>query len=247
MLLLCGIRKEIVRIPTKDLLKCTLLGALGLPLTYGVFYSGMAGSSATEANLVIAAEPIIVAVLAWFLLKERLSNLQQVGLIVGFVGLYILIMQGLRPVFQGESLANAIMTFGLLIECMGSILGKSLANKYPGLLVVSLEFISGSILTLPFAIREWELHPLHAAPQSAWFAIAYLCIGCSFVAYGVWYLFLPKFEVSAMSGFLFVQPLAGPFMAWYFRGEAPHSITYFGAALVLAGVWLVTGAVSKSR
>jgi len=239
LFLLVRFQKKLLRIEPEDRLRLFLVGLLGIPLTFGIFYSGMAGSSATEANLVIAAEPIIIALLAMLFLKEHLRKVQQVGLLVGFAGLYVLIMRGFLPRFEGAALSNSIMTAALLFECYASITGKSLSDKYPGLVVVTFEFAIGSLLTLPFAAREMMAHHSHHLTVVEWSSIAYLSLGCSFFSYGIWYWLLPKYNISAMSGFLFVQPMAGPLLAYIFRHEPLYPATFIGAALVILGVWLV--------
>ncbi len=220
---------------------------LGGPVTYGIFYSGMSGSSASEANLVIAAEPILIAVLAYFLLKERLKSVQRWGLVIGFAGLYVLVMRGLMPRFEGEALSNSIMTAALVFECTASIIGKALTDKYPGLFVVAVEFAIGVSVSLPLALREISKSPVHTFTPALTGSVLYLCLGCSFFAYGVWYWMLPRYDVSTMSGFLFIQPMAGPFFAYLIRHEKLTPATWAGAALILIGVWLVavTGGRAK--
>jgi drug/metabolite transporter (DMT)-like permease len=239
LFLLVRFQRKPLKIERKDYLRLFLVGLLGIPVTYGIFYSGMVGSSATEANLVIAAEPIIIALLAMLFLKEHLSKVRQVGLLVGFAGLYVLIMRGFLPRFEGAALSNSIMTAALLFECYASITGKSLTDTYPGLVVVMYEFGIGSLIALPFAVRELTAHHPHHLGLSGWCGLAYLSLACSFFSYGVWYWLLPKYNISAMSGFLFVQPMAGPILAYIFRHEPLYPATFVGAALVIVGVWLV--------
>jgi O-acetylserine/cysteine efflux transporter len=207
----------------------------------------MARSTAGEANLIIAAEPIFISFLAVFYLRERLRGAQQAGLLLGFVGLYVIVMRGAVPNFGGAAAANAVMAAALLFECAASIFGKGLANRYPGLFVVAAQFAIGSALTAPLALWEVLSHPPAAVGPAAWFSVAYLSLACSAVGYGVWYWLLPRYNVSAMSGFLFVQPTVGPLLAWLLRGEQMAAPTLVGAVLVLCGVWLVSVAAGREK
>ncbi len=244
---LCWSQKLLRRVDSQDWWRFIGLGVLGGPVTYGIFYSGMTGSSASEANLVIAAEPILIAVLAYFLLKERLTKVQLWGLTIGFTGLYILIMRGITPRFEGESLSNGIMTAALVFECMASIIGKALTDKYPGLFVVAVEFAICIAISLPLALWELAKYPVHSVSPAFTGSVLYLCLGCSFFAYGVWYWMLPRYDVSTMSGFLFIQPMAGPFFAYLIRHEKLSPATWTGAGLILVGVWLVAVMGGRSQ
>ena len=207
----------------------------------------MRGASAAEANLVISAEPILIAILAVIFLHEKLQKIQKYGLLIGFLGLYVLIMQVFVPRFEGEAFSNAVMVGALVFECAASITGKALTDKYPGLYVVTIQFAISAILSLPLAIMEISRHPIALIPMSTIFSVVYVCLGSSCFAFGVWYWLLPRYDVSTMSGFLFIQPMAGPFLAWLIRGEKIGPATFAGAALVLGGVWMVAIMGGKAR
>lgn len=233
------LRGHAIAIRRADLRSFALLGALGIAATYGIFYGGMRFTTATEASLIIAAEPILIALTARLLLGERLRRIQSIGLAVGFAGVYLIIVQGLVPTLSASVLANAVIAFALCFESLASVIGKRLSGLYPGLVVITVGMGVGAAALLPFAAVELARRPpgVPGVPEAA--SIGFLTVVCSFLCYGVWFSLLARYNVSAMAGFLFIQPMMGPLYGYLFLGERLHPWTAVGAALVLSGVWLV--------
>jgi drug/metabolite transporter (DMT)-like permease len=237
--LLLRARGERIHIDRKDYLRFFFLGAFGLAATYSIFYSGMKGTSANEATLLIAAEPIVIALMARVVLGERLREVQVLGMAVGFAGLYVIIMRGLTPTFGGTALANAVITLALCFECYASVIGKQLSARYSGLTIVTVEMMVGAAVLLPLAAFEIVRGSYAPAGPAVWGSVAYLSLVCSFFCYGVWFWMLPRYNVSSMAGFLFIQPMLAPFINYLVGGERLGAWTVAGAGLVMTGVWLV--------
>ena len=214
-----------------------VLAFVGLVLTYGIFYTGMAQATATDASLLFACEPLLIALFARLFLRERLSTQQWSGLLLGLIGVWLI---------TGRELGNLLMLGALCFETATGILGKGLTRRYPGLLIVGTQMLVGSALLLPLAGWEIARHP----PALTWQAVAgvcYLALVCSAFCYGVWYFLLHRFPVSTMGVFILVQPVMGPLYGWLLRGEAMSLRTGAGAALVILGITLTSVQPSTSR
>ena len=235
-------RGDAFRIARADLGRFLFAGGFGIALTYGVYYNGLIETTATESTLLIASEPILIALVARIMLGERLRPAQSVGLILGFVGVYLIIAQGLIFHLTTDVVANLLVILALTFESTSGVVGKRLTAAYPWLVVLTLQFAVGAALLLPHAAWEVINHPLRPIHWTVWMNVAYVGILCSFVCYGVWYRMLPRYPISAMAGFLFIQPMMGPVLAYAFRGERMAPWTMAGAVLVVVGVWLVTTA-----
>jgi drug/metabolite transporter (DMT)-like permease len=245
--LMLRVRGRRVRVRREDYGRFFLLGALGLAVTYGIFYGGMRVATATEATLLIAAEPILIALMARLFLGERLRRAQSLGMAAGFAGVYVIVNQGLAPRLSASVIANAVVTLALCFESSASVLGKRMAGRYPGLAVLTVEMLVGAVVLTPFALGELIRHPPVTLAWQAGASLIYLSLICSFFCYGIWFWLLPRFNVSAMAGFLFIQPMMGPVYSYLFLGEQLHPWTAFGAILVILGVWLVAVVGERQR
>ncbi|MCW3099901.1 MAG: Permease of the drug/metabolite transporter superfamily [Chthonomonadaceae bacterium] len=206
-----------------------LLALLGIVLTYGIYYTGVARTTASEAVLLTACEPILIALFARIFLHEYLSRQQWIGLWVGLVGIWLIVERG--------STGNIIALIALCIETTASVTAKRLTSRYPGVFVVSIEMLLGSLLILPGV--AWEL--AHHPPALSWGVIGsvlYLSLICSAVGYGVWFRLMERYPVSVLGAFILIQPLFGPLSGWLFRHEVLTTRGALGAALVILGVGL---------
>ncbi len=205
------------------------LALLGIVLTYGIYYTGVKRTTATDAVLLTACEPILIALFARLFLREYLSRQQWIGLWVGLLGIWLIVGRG--------SAGNLIALIALCIETTGSVTAKRLTSRYPGLFVVAIEMLLGSLLLLPGV--GWELvHHPPVVSWGVWGSVLYLSLICSAVGYGVWFRLMERYPVSVLGAFILIQPLFGPLSGWLFRHETMTTRGELGAALVILGVAL---------
>ncbi len=231
-LILLAMARAQGRLPTvrrRDWPGFLLLALLGIVLTYGLYYTGVARTTASEAVLLTACEPILIALFARIFLREHLSRQQWTGLCVGLAGIWLIVGRG--------SLGNVIALLALCIETTASVIAKRLTSLYPGLFVVAIEMLLGSLLLLPGV--GWEL--AHHHPVVSWEVfgyVLYLSLICSALGYGVWFRLMERYPVSSLGAFILIQPLFGPLAGWMFRHETLTKRSALGAALVILGVAL---------
>jgi len=245
LFLVARARGEVFRVERRDWGGFLVLGGLGIAVTYGVYYNGLAETTATESTLLMASEPILIALAARIMLGEQLRRIQVLGLGIGFLGVYLIIAQGVVFQLSTGVMANLLVLVALACECVASVVGKGLTGRYSWLVVLTVEFALGSAILLPHAAWEVLRHPPGPLAWTIWANVAYVGLLCSFYCYAVWYRMLPRYPISAMAGFLFIQPMMGPVLAYIFRDERMAPWTVAGAILVVVGVWLV--AVLRTR
>jgi drug/metabolite transporter (DMT)-like permease len=214
-----------------------LLGAVGIALTYSLFYTGVSRTTATDSSLLFACEPILIALFARLFLHERLRSYQWIGLMVGLLGIWLI---------TGQALGNRIALLALCFETTTSVVGKRLAMIYSGLRIVGLQMLIGSLLLLPLA--GWEM--LHRPPTLSWQAVSallYLVLVCSALCYGIWYHLMGRFPISTMGVFILLQPVVGPVFGTLLRGETLRPGSAVGGALVVIGILLTSVHAQKRR
>ncbi|MCC6443841.1 MAG: DMT family transporter [Armatimonadetes bacterium] len=91
----------------KDLGLLALLGGVAFAFSPWLQATGIHLSRAVDASLIIALEPVATALLAWAVLKERLSARQKVGFAGALAGFCIL--SGLNPLRLGSLLSAGLI------------------------------------------------------------------------------------------------------------------------------------------
>ncbi len=222
-----------------------MMGVIGLAVTYLLSYLGIARTSVSDASLLIATEPVFLAILAFFFLREPMPAPKIGGIAAGLAGVYLIINGGLAPrSFSGMVAGDLLIALGLTFEAGSSILGKGLVSRYPAISVITYQMLSGSIALAPFSL--WEMLHAHNAnllplltQRGIFLSLLYLIVPCTVLAYTLWFSILDKQEAGEMSVFLFLQPIVGTILgAWFFH-DAVTRFTVIGAALVLSGIALI--------
>ena len=225
------------------------VGLLGICLTYVFNYGGLALTSGTAGALIMASEPVWIAVLAVIFLKERMTLPRLVGIFFGLSGAIIVVRSTSGGASAGNTtlFGNALLMVSLLFEAGAVLTVKSLTKRYSGAVIVIYEFLIGAVLLAPVA--AWEtatsgtLHPTGAA----WAAFAYLLVACTLVAYPIWFRLLETTDASDLTLFIFLQPVIGAVIGVVVLHEPFTVWTTVGAALVLFGVWNLTARGAAKR
>jgi len=222
-----------------------MMGVVGLAATYLLSYLGIARTSVADASLIIATEPVFLAILAFLFLREPMPAAKIGGITAGLAGVYLIVNGGFAPrPFSGMVAGDLLIALGLMFEAGSSILGKGLVSRYPAISVITYQMLSGAIALAPFSL--WEmLHALTADPLSLFtrpstlLSLLYLIVPCTVLAYTLWFSILDKHAAGEMSVFLFLQPIVGTILGACFFHDAVTRFTIIGAALVLGGIALI--------
>lgn len=216
------------------------LAALGMGLTYVFNYTGLALSTGTAAALIMATEPVWLALLAVLLLRERLTLSRGLGVGLGMVGTVLVVLSTHRV--GGDAAAtsalwgNILIVLSLLWESFAVLTVKQLTTRYSGRTVVTYEFLLGSLMLLPFAVWEQvQSGPLQPSP-AAWWAFLYLLAPCTLFAYTLWFRLLETVDAADVTVFIFLQPVVGALLGVLWKGDPYTALTVVGAVLVLAAM-----------
>ncbi len=223
--------------------------AAGLCLATSSFLTvtGIELSHATDASLLYVFEPVWGILLASLILKERFLISTGIGLALVLTGLMALSGFELSSLFgigePGVGLGNLLMVIGLLAESFFTIILKPVAKKrdastvFAGVLLVAVVALS-----LHMASR-----PLFTVPvePSSLFAIAYLSLICTAMGYTLWVGIMRHIPVNVMLFTIFIQPIAGMFIASATLGEPIEGRLLLGGLLLVAG--MATAVVGHMR
>ena len=221
------------------------MGVLGLALTYLLSYQGIQRTSASEAALIIATEPVLLALLSVFFWKERMTGAKIGGIAAGLAGVYLIVANGWAPRhLSGAVAGDLLIALGLTFEASSSIVGKDLVNRYPTITVITYQMTSGAVALAPFAL--WEITRTAMAGRmvivpalSACLSLAYLVLPCTVLAYTVWFRVLDRRSAGEMSVFLYIQPVVGTALGVWFLHEGLTPFKVCGAVLVLLAIGLI--------
>jgi drug/metabolite transporter (DMT)-like permease len=210
-----------------------------LGMTWGI--SKSLASNGSILNLLI---PVISAVLASFMLKERLTLLRVASLGIGLVGVVFLSVGDFRQASFGSMkyLTGNLLIFG---GCFGSsfynVYCKGLMQKFEELEILIYSYITASIASIPLLIWAEPFHlrsmlTLDAKATAAFLFLALFMYGASMLLF---FKALQHLDVTTASMSLYLVPVFGVILATLLLGEKLNLATVLGAAIVLISTLLV--------
>jgi len=191
--------------------------------------------SSSLAALLIAAVPIVGAILAWqFGLDTHWSTRRGVGLAVGFLGVGALV--GLDV--EGSSwLSVAAVGITVLGYSFGPIIIEKRLNGVPSLPVIAAALAINSVIYAPFA---WATRPTEPVPANAWASMIVLGIVCTALAFVALFALIAEVGAPRAQVITYVNPAVAVVLGVVVLSEPITPGLMVGFPLVLLGSYLAT-------
>ena len=218
-----------------DLFKVSFIGST---LQYGLTYNGLNIIDASSAVLLVQLEVPFGILIAFFLLKEipRIKNL--IGLVIAFIGVFILTG---APNLEGKYFGVLLTLSGAFTWSLGAVMAKSLSKKIGAFALMTwLCVFSGPLLILISTIVNGNpIQYILSANFYSWITVIYLGFIMQPIAYGAWYYVLRRYPVNKIMPVLLLLPVTGLLTAIFLLGEEPSKQVFLGGAIIVFGVGLI--------
>ncbi len=191
---------------------------------------------AGTASLIIALSPAVAAVLSLLFLHERITPLKIFGLVVSFVGLFIIVAFGEGVQFDLQDLVYYLLV--LLAACVWasySVVGQVVMRRHPQVRVMATTL---TLAGLPLvALTPLDFWPRALVwPASVWWAVVFLSLLCTVFGYVVWLNAVRYLGAARVQAFNYLVPFFAVLSGVVLLGERITWSQVLGGALIVAGV-----------
>ncbi|MFX0545446.1 DMT family transporter [Roseovarius sp. S1116L3] len=214
---------------------CIILGICQNALYLGLNFVAMQTVEASLAAIIASTMPLLVALISWLFLGQRLPGLAFAGLIAGFAGVAII---------MGTRFSGGVDPYGLTLCILGaialsvatlSVRGATSGGNF--LMVVGLQMlVGGAVLAVVASLTEtlivdwsWKL--------GAAFAWTTLIPGLA--ATLVWFRLVQRITATRAATFHFLNPFLGVAIAAIVLNEQLHPTDLIGVAIIMGGILAV--------
>jgi drug/metabolite transporter (DMT)-like permease len=205
---------------------------------------GVSWSTASNGVILSLLIPIFGALIAVWLLRERLSTLRIATLLLGLAGVYLLSPFHVRTGSgtQTHQLAgNLLIATGCLGSAFYNVYSKRLLDYFSGIEILFFSYLSTTLFSLP-VLFVFEPHCLGNLAQLTlvqWTAFGYLAVFLYGVSMVLFLKALGTVDVVIASVSLYLMPLFGVALAFSILGErlAPRAI--LGSAIILVATLIL--------
>jgi drug/metabolite transporter (DMT)-like permease len=205
---------------------------------YGLLYT-----TAINTGWIVAIMPIFIAIVARFYLGESITPRKIVGILLGFLGIFLVISRGVfsLSLFRvGSTFGDFLVLTSALTWTAFTVGGREFLSRFSPLAAITPIMLVGCLSTFPFTWMKWEWNLLLRLSPLTWMGILFLGIFCSGFAYLFWYAALEKKDSSLVGMYLYLEPFVTLIGAYLLLGEEIRWITLIGGGMTLVGVYLAT-------
>jgi len=217
-----------------------LLGMTGV-FSYNVFFfKGLKIINAGRASLIIANNPIFIAILAAYLFKEKLHLIKVAGIIISVTGAIIVISRGnLYEIVSVNVGWGELYIFCCVISWVTfSLIGKSVVSNLSPLVSISYSSLIGTVGLFIPAYFEGILHNFFRYSYLEWASIFYLGFFGTVLGFVWYYQGIKAIGPMRASQFINFVPVSAISLAFFILKEPITLSLLIGGTFVIVGVYL---------
>ena len=202
-------------------------GGIILSLGFFAYVFAMYNTTVANTNFIIQTQTIFLALFGYFFLKEKISKLTLLSIILAILGIILMVGSSLSP---GQMSGNMVafmmpMSFAILIL---------IVRKYPNVDMVPLQLTAGICAMIIGYIVAGKIN-ISAHDIFLGFLAGFFQVGFGFILITIGARKTPSAVVGII---MLTEAVLGPLWAWLFAGENPPFIVLIGGSIVILAVFL---------
>jgi drug/metabolite transporter (DMT)-like permease len=244
-------RSELFGLARRDALLMVGIGAV-LATHFSLWIASLELTSIASSVVLVTSHPVLVALVAHFGFKERLSTINAVGITAGLLGVVVLT--------RGDAGEGTETLLGDLLAFLGGVAagvyilaGRRTRQRVSLVVYAFLVYASCAMFLLIFVMVSMFVVPgadpkLLTLPAPVWGLFLLMALGPSILGHTVYNWALKHVPASVVSVSLLGEPVGSSILAFLIFAETPPELAIVGGAVILSGIVLAswrTGARAK--
>ena len=223
-----------------------VLGVLFFLIGHGTLHWAEQTLPSGLAALLIATEPIFVAIILTATRRTRITPALLIGLLLGLTGV-ALIMGGDLKTDRSQMLSSFAVLIGAASWSIGMVYSRSAALHPDDRMAAAMSLLAGAVMLFlgGFVTGEAAKLDLALVSMKSLLALGYLAIAGSLVAYSAYFWLLSRFPPTLIATHTYVNPVVALVLGWSIAGEVLTGRFIFGGVVVIAAIALVGRATAR--
>ena len=230
------------KIERGDFLKMIFASILGMCINMLAFFRGLELSTPINSGVIITLSPVLVLILSYFFLKEKITVKKILGILIGFSGAVFLILNSSKTGINAPNipLGNSFFLLNASAYAGYLIIVKPLTRKYNIFTLMKWLFLIGLILSAPITFNQFIEVKWTELPWFAIWRMGYVVIGTTFLTYLFNIYALKKLSPTTVGSFIYLQPIITILFALITANDTLDTTKILSCILVFIGVYLVS-------
>ena len=216
----------------------TVMALLMFVAEYGPLFWAEKYVPSGVVSVLAATLPILTMILEMLILRQqRMRPMLALAVLTGFAGVAILLMPGGR---QHLALIPCLAILaGATTWSLGSVLTRSMELPKSRPVTAGAAMMLGGAMLLALSAGFGEMHPFPHISLRAIFALLYLIVFGSLLAFTAFVWLLAHMPATRVSSHAYVNPIVAVALGYFAAGEIITWRIIAGSVLVLVSVFLI--------
>jgi len=222
----------------------TVVAFLIFVLDYGLVFWAETRVPSGITAVMLATIAAFMAISEIFILRtQKLTPRLAIALLVGLGGVGVLVS---HTISFGEAPIDTAGACALVVAAMSWSVASALTRRLPlpsaKVMSSGSQMLAGGVLLAVTAALLGEFRGFHvqAVSRTAWFALLYLIVAGSIVAFTAYVWLLHHESPTKVGTYAYVNPVIAVLLGYFFGGETLGGRTLFGTLMVLVSVIVIT-------
>lgn len=237
----CFMPKE--KVERRDLLTMLAGGLLGFVISQTLTAEALKYTTPVYFSLVAALTPVSVMILAAIFLRESITGLKIVGVVMGIAGaLLMLFTSWTSGTGSNDLLGISLAVLSVLTWAVYLIITRKISAKYSAVTQMKYFFLISMIVIVPIALYTQPAQPLYSSAwewsgllEMAFIVLFATGLGYFLIPYAMKYL-----KATTVSIYTNIQPVVASLVAIAIGQDLLTWDKPLAAILVLLGAYIVT-------
>ena len=237
------------KIDRGDYLRLFLACLMGMCINMLSFFKGLELSTPVNSGIFATTNPIIILLLSYLFLGEKIGIRKFLGITLGFTGALILVLYGTQNTGNAPNvlMGNILFMINSVFFSGFIIVVKPLSEKYNTVTIMKWLFLIGFILTFPVTVSEYTEVDWPNMPLDVLLRVAFVVLGTTFSTYLLNLYALRNLQASTVGAFAYAQPIIAISYAIYTGNDILDGVKAIACLVIMLGVYLVSKKPSKYR
>lgn len=239
--------KYLKKIERRDWFRLIVAALFGVTINQLFFFNGLSRTSPVNAAVIMTTTPIIVLILSFIILKDRLRIWQIIGVIIGGIGAILFTLNGQNSEFA-TSEGDLFIFINAFSYSIYLILVKPLMARYNAITVITIVFSIGLFFVSlwPFSIMEFSQINSSELSIENLLRIIFVVVCVTVLPYALNVYAMKTLSPAVTSVYIYLQPIlaAGFVYLFYLIGKEDYTADFnwlktLFTLLIFLGVYLV--------
>jgi len=219
----------------KGLLLTAVVGALQTTGTMGFLNLALESVTSSMSSIILFTNPLWLAILAHYLLHDKLNKRKIISLIIGVAG--VIVCLGLESVKGGTGLFYAFL--GSICWAVCTVVSKRFVFDKDSWVFTGWQLFLGALFMLIIAWIRDEKYNIGDLQVWGWVWFIWLILPASVGSFGLWFSALRQGGATLASGFLFLVPLFSTIFSIFTLHDGLSIQLIIGGCLIVLSLFLL--------